>query len=37
MNKDLLKIRKVNSKDAKEWFQLVNKVWRDAYKNIIRY
>ena len=36
MNKDLLKIRKVNSKDAKEWFQLVNKVWRDAYKNIFQ-
>lgn len=34
MNKELLKIRKVNSKDARGWFLLVNKVWRDAYKHI---
>lgn len=34
MNKDFLKIRKVESKDAREWFVLGFKVWRDAYKDI---
>ena len=34
MNKDLLKIRKVKSEDAREWFVFGFKVWRDAYKNI---
>ena len=34
MNKDLLKIRKVKSEDARKWFVFGFKVWRDAYKNI---
>lgn len=34
MNKDLLKIRKVTSEDAREWFVFGFKVWRNAYKNI---
>lgn len=34
MNRDLLKIRKVKSEDARDWFILVNKVWRDAYSHI---
>ena len=34
MNKDLLKIRKVASEDARGWYVLGNKVWRDAYKHI---
>ena len=34
MNKDLLKIRKVKSEDAREWFVFGFKVWREAYKNI---
>lgn len=34
MNIELLKFRKVNSKDARGWFILANKVWRDAYKHI---
>lgn len=34
MNKELLKIRKVNSSDAREWFIFLFKVWRDAYKDI---
>lgn len=34
MKKELLKIRKVNSNDAREWFIFGFKAWRDAYKNI---
>ena len=34
MDKELINIRKVNEKDALEWFTLKNKVWRDAYKDI---
>ena len=34
MNKDLLKIRKATTKDAKGWYTLGNKVWRDAYSHI---
>ena len=34
MNKDLLKIRKVKSEDARQWHILVNKVWRYAYGHI---
>ena len=34
MNKELLEIRKVESKDAREWFIFGFKIWRDAYKNI---
>lgn len=34
MNKELLKIRKVNSSDDREWFVFGFKVWRDAYKDI---
>ena len=29
-----IKIRKVEENDAKKWYKFVNKVWRDAYKNI---
>jgi len=31
---DLIKIRKVEEKDAQKWFEFINKVWRDAYKDI---
>ena len=34
MNKELLKIRKVQPSDAREWFVFGFKIWRDAYKNI---
>ena len=34
MNNELLKIRKVKSEDARHWFILINKVWRDAYHHI---
>ncbi len=34
MDKELLKIRKVESKDARDWFVFGFKIWRDAYKNI---
>ena len=34
MKKELLKIRKVNSNDARGWLTLANMVWRVAYKNI---
>ena len=34
MNKELLNIRKVKLKDARDWFILVNRVWRDAYSHI---
>lgn len=34
MNKELLKIRKVEPSDAREWFVFGFKIWRDAYKNI---
>lgn len=34
MDRKLLKIRKVKPEDAKNWFILVNKVWRDAYNHI---
>ncbi len=34
MDKNLLKIRKVKPEDAKHWFILVNKVWREAYHHI---
>lgn len=34
MDRNLLKIRKVKPEDAKNWFVLVNKVWRDAYHHI---
>lgn len=36
MDKELINIRKVNEKDALEWFTLKNKVWRDAYKDIFQ-
>ena len=29
-----IKIRKANEKDASKWFKFINKVWRNAYKNI---
>ncbi len=29
-----IKIRKANENDASKWFKFVNKVWRNAYKNI---
>lgn len=31
-----IKIRKANEKDASKWFKFVNKVWRNAYKNIFQ-
>ena len=34
MDKSLLNIRKVKPEDARDWFILVNKVWRDAYAHI---
>ena len=34
MNKELLQIRKVKPEDARDWFVLGNKVWRDAYSHI---
>ncbi len=34
MNEELIKIRKVNQEDAKEWYDLWNRVWRDAYNHI---
>lgn len=34
MNNESIIIRKVNENDAYNWFLLVNKVWRDAYKDI---
>ena len=34
MDRNLLKIRKVKPEDAKNWFILINKVWRDAYHHI---
>ena len=34
MDKNLLKIRKVTSEDARGWYTLGNKVWRDAYSHI---
>ena len=34
MDKNLLKIRKVTSNDAREWTIFGLKIWRDAYKNI---
>lgn len=34
MNKELLNIKKVNDEDARNWFILLNKVWRDAYSHI---
>ncbi len=34
MNNESIIIRKVNKNDAYNWFLLVNKVWRDAYKDI---
>ena len=34
MDEALLTIRKVSSEDARAWFVLVNKVWRDAYRHI---
>ena len=34
MDKSLLKIRKVTKEDAREWYTLGNKVWRDAYSHI---
>ena len=34
MDKDLIKIRKVKSEDARDWFVFGFKIWRDAYKNI---
>lgn len=34
MDRSLLKIRKVKPNDAKNWFSLRNKVWKEAYKHI---
>lgn len=34
MDKSLLKIRKVTKEDARGWYTLGNKVWRDAYSHI---
>lgn len=34
MNRTLIKIREAKLEDARNWYVLVNKVWRDAYKNI---
>ena len=34
MERNLLRIRKAKPEDAKNWFILVNKVWRDAYHHI---
>ena len=34
MDKSLLTIRKVKPEDARDWFILGNKVWRDAYAHI---
>ena len=34
MNNESIIIRKVNENDAYNWFLLVNKVWRYAYKDI---
>ena len=34
MDKELLKIRKATSNDAREWYIFGFKVWRDAYKDI---
>ena len=31
---DLILIRKVRNDDAKQYIELINSVWRDAYKNI---
>ena len=33
MNKGIV-FRKVKKEDARGWYTLVNKVWRDAYKDI---
>jgi len=34
MKQELLKIRKVKPEDARNWYILGNKVWRDAYNHI---
>lgn len=34
MDKESLQIRKIKLEDARGWFILVNKVWRDAYSHI---
>ena len=34
MDKNKLKIRKVNSSDARKWYIFQFKMWRDAYKDI---
>lgn len=34
MNRELVNIRKVTNEDARQWFVLLNKVWRDAYSHI---
>ena len=34
MDRNLLKMRKVRSDDARDWFILKNKVWRNAYHHI---
>ena len=34
MDKSLINIRKVTTEDAREWYTLGNKVWRDAYSHI---
>ena len=34
MNIELIKIRKVKSEDARKWYELCNRVWRNAYRDI---
>lgn len=34
MNQELVNIRKVKKEDARQWFVLLNKVWRNAYSHI---
>lgn len=34
ISNDLILIRKVRNDDAKQYIELINSVWRDAYKNI---
>lgn len=34
MNRNLLQFRKIKPDDARDWFVLKNKVWRDAYNHI---
>jgi len=34
MDRNLLKIRKIKPEDARRWYLLSNKVWRDAYAHI---